>query len=298
MLIKHSFQTMGTIIGKLTIFTYSVFLLVSNPVKTIAQRGFLHASLVQDKDALKYISVATGIRGNEKKAANILVYALKDSGMWTGKFYALYPMFGVSPTTCKFNLIDPRDADAAYRLVFTGTPLFNGNGVTWNAVNTYADTKFQFTSGNISSSHLSYYTSTNDQVSGEVVMGALTSTPTTYAEQLCIRRTSDVSFGTLGASTSTAVTNTSSIGWTIITRSSTTDLEQYLNGTNQSTVTTSTTTNVSGFNIFLGGRNSNGTYSSGTDKVCTIATIGVGLTATEITKTYKIFNYINTILSR
>jgi hypothetical protein len=62
----------------------------------------------------------------------------------------------------KYNLKDPRDLDAAFRLVFNGGWTHSSTGATPNGTNGYADTLLiPSTSLSISSSHLSVYSRTN-----------------------------------------------------------------------------------------------------------------------------------------
>ncbi len=57
------------------------------------------------------------------------------------KFPAIYPYLGGTSSTNKFNLKDPRDADAAFRLVFSGGFTHSGAGCAGNGTNGYANTK-------------------------------------------------------------------------------------------------------------------------------------------------------------
>lgn len=79
-------------------------------------------------------------------AINRLVKNYKGQGnlnasvdLWTGSL-AIYPFVGGTATTNKFNLKDPRDLDAAFRLGFNGGWTHNANGITGNGVNTAANT--------------------------------------------------------------------------------------------------------------------------------------------------------------
>lgn len=86
--------------------------------------------------------VAAGITDPTQRAAvNALVVSLKAANLWNSLF-AVYPFVGGSAASHKFNLKDPRDADAAYRIVFTGTWTHNANGITGNGADTSGDTKF------------------------------------------------------------------------------------------------------------------------------------------------------------
>jgi hypothetical protein len=111
-----------------------------------------------DPDAGAFIN-ATGIGGIEAEAINNLVNELKVGGVW-GSILALYPYVGGTAQTCKFNLMNPQDTNAAYRLTFAGTWTFDAKGATPNgAAGTYADTYVNpsLTPFSRTSYHLSYY---------------------------------------------------------------------------------------------------------------------------------------------
>lgn len=93
-----------------------------------------------DTDAQAFFTAASITDATQKSAVNQLVLDLKSNSLWT-KFLALYPFVGASASTHKFNLKDPRDLDAAFRLVFSGGITHDANGVTGNGTNGYADTK-------------------------------------------------------------------------------------------------------------------------------------------------------------
>jgi hypothetical protein len=71
---------------------------------------------------------------------------------------AIYPFIGGTSTQHKFNLKDPRDLDAAFRLVFNGGWVHDSNGITGNKTNTFADTKLNYTT--LNSGHQSLYSRT------------------------------------------------------------------------------------------------------------------------------------------
>jgi len=64
---------------------------------------------------------------------------LKSYSLWT-KFSAIYPFVGGTATSHKYNLKDPRDLDAAYRIQFNGGWTHNSDGIRGDGSTGYADT--------------------------------------------------------------------------------------------------------------------------------------------------------------
>lgn len=89
-------------------------------------------------DALAFITAANITDTTQKSAITQLVADLKSANIWT-KMKALYPFVGGTATTHKFNLKDPRDLDAAYRLNFFGGGSHSATGWKPNASNAYAE---------------------------------------------------------------------------------------------------------------------------------------------------------------
>lgn len=110
-----------------------------------------------DADAQAFLT-ATGITdGTITSAINTLVVGLKSNNLWS-KIQAAYPFVGGTATTCKFNLKDPADTNAAFRISFAGTITYNANGITGNGVNGTANTNYiPSTNGNQNSQHLCIY---------------------------------------------------------------------------------------------------------------------------------------------
>ena len=114
-----------------------------------------------DPDAQAFISAANITGSTQQGAINTLVVSLKGYGIWT-KMKALYPFVGGTATQHKFNLKNPLDTDAAFRLVFVGGWTHSTTGALPNGTNAYADTKLN-TLSNLtkSSTHLSTYLRNN-----------------------------------------------------------------------------------------------------------------------------------------
>lgn len=94
---------------------------------------------VLDADAAAFLTAASITDATQSSAVNALALALKAASIWS-KMKAVYPFVGGSAGTHKWNLKDPRDLDAAYRLVFTGTWTHNANGIQGDAATAHANT--------------------------------------------------------------------------------------------------------------------------------------------------------------
>ena len=113
---------------------------------------FVYPSI--DPDCAAFLT-ATGITNPTISGAICtLVTSMKANGTWA-KMNAIYPFVGGTATTHKFNLKNPADTDAAFRLSFSGGWVHSANGILPNGTNTFANT---FYSNNpTASGHLSIY---------------------------------------------------------------------------------------------------------------------------------------------
>jgi hypothetical protein len=116
--------------------------------------------VVSDPDAQAFVSAAELTSQTQANAVNTLVIGMKAQGLWT-KMKAVYPMVGGTASAHKFNLKDPRDLNAAFRLTFSGTWTHSSTGALPNGSNAYADTFLNASTSLTTPSHLSYYTRTN-----------------------------------------------------------------------------------------------------------------------------------------
>lgn len=136
---------------------------------------------VQPDPDVEAFMAATGITdGAIYVAIDLLVRDLKSANLWT-KVRALYPMVGGTANTCKYNLKDPRDLDAAYRLTFVNAPTIDSDGVAWNGVNQYANTHFIPSASGLTNISTAYYSLTNSLTQNRVEIGGRT-TSTPYLE--------------------------------------------------------------------------------------------------------------------
>ena len=87
-------------------------------------------------------------------ALNTLETDLTTYGL-TSKIKALYPMVGGTAAKHKFNFMDSRDLNAAYRITFYGGGTHSSTGYLPNGTNAYGDTNFNQTTNFTSTSNAS-----------------------------------------------------------------------------------------------------------------------------------------------
>jgi len=91
--------------------------------------AFMVATGIPNDGTIYFSATAQEITGSELwDAIEELVLSLKSSSIW-GKCIAIYPLIGGTAFTHKWNLKDPRDIDAAFRLIFTGAITHSGTGM-------------------------------------------------------------------------------------------------------------------------------------------------------------------------
>ena len=94
-----------------------------------------------DADATAFINAAGITDATQQSAIITLVETMKTDNLWD-KMFAVYPFVGGTATSHKYNLVNPADTDAAFRMGFSGTWTHNADGVTGNGSNTYGRTYF------------------------------------------------------------------------------------------------------------------------------------------------------------
>lgn len=247
-----------------------------------------------DPDAQAFITAASITDATQKTAINNLVVSLKGYGIWS-KMKALYPFVGGTASTHKFNLKDPRDLDAAFRLVFNGGWTHSSTGATPNGTNGYADTFLKpATLLTTSSGHFSKYNRTNDLVSSKVD-GVFDGNLNLFFQQ----NFSAGFFGIGDTSSLASYTPTDTRGLFVTTRNSINSLKVFRNST-QVAINTSTNTGLPNYNITIGARyngvlNSYQLYNS---YQCAFASIGDGLSDTEAANFYTAVQAFQVTLNR
>jgi hypothetical protein len=270
----------------------------------LASHGIIASSGVSqfDADALSFITAASISDSTQQIAINSLVTDLKTYNIWT-KIKALYPFVGGTASSHKWNLKDPRDLDAAFRLQFLNGWTHNNTGAVPNGIDAYAKTFLIPSTAMLMSdfSHLSYYSNSNTQKAFEYVMGG---GDVSRSLGLIGRRDTNLQYYISTNSTSAyqVASNTSATsgnGFLIGTQLAST-IKLFRNNVLQASNTTvSLPLYPSPKQVYIGCVNDNDTSAIGfTDKICSFSSIGDGLTDTEASNFYTAVQAFNTTLNR
>lgn len=253
-----------------------------------------------DPDAQAFIT-ATGISGTNATATNKLVVDLKAANIWS-KIKCAYPCVGGTATTHKFNLKDPRDLDAASRLIFAGGVTHSSTGVLFGGVNGWADT-FMNMSTNFTAYDIHLSANINSDFVGTLAQGHIGSNAgATSCNRLgAVSSIAETSlFGGTNVATygvQTTVTSTTHKGFWCGSRLSNTSFN-LINPTG--TITANTTNGAStqpNLTIGLGcRRGTTNDFYSGFGY--SFFSAGLGLTTTELTAFKTAVNNFNTTLGR
>ena len=252
-----------------------------------------------DPDALAFLTAAGITDATITAAIDTLVLDLKGYGIWT-KMKAIYPFVGGTATTHKYNLKDPVDSDAAFRIQFNGGWVHNANGIATNGFNTFADTKLNpFVSLGINDGHISIYNRTTlNPISGNYSdIRAFESSPNRWTWISIL--TSGVQYYTIGSGAS-GISPTSTIGHFLASRNNSNSVQKgFRNGAITMNVSSSFISHPN-YNIYIGAANNQGSASEyqrgGTNYA--FASIGDGLTDTEAANYYTAVQAFQTTLGR
>ena len=255
----------------------------------------IYPPTVSDTNAQAFLNAASITNLTQANAINTLVTELKSAGVWT-KMKAIYPFVGGTAESHKWNLKDPRDLDAAYRLVFNGGWTHSSTGILPNGTNAYADTKLipsQQYSTNSSVSFGVY--SRNDKLENSTELNAYSGASQNMGMEP--RWTDGKFYGYAwqdGIGTTSVTLNSGSLGLLSVTRQSSNTLKTFRNniliGNQTSTVSGTLPTNS--VRLSMGGVAG---YSS---REKAFAYIGDGISDNEISLLSTAIQRFQTSLSR
>lgn len=244
------------------------------------------SAVVYDTDAQAYFTANTAITSDaDKNAINDFYLGLKSDNIYT-KITAMYLPLWSSSTNNKWNLKNPLDTNAAYRLTFSTGWTHSSSGMT--PTNAFANTFYTpSVNGQLNSAHLSFYSRTDSNLN-QIDIGSQTAS--NY--QILQLRVSNLYYALINQSGLTSGANLSSTGFYVGNRQLSNDIDLWKNGTKVTNGTTASGTRPTN-SIYIGANNtgSAGTFST---KQCSFATIGDGMTDTEATNFYTRVNTLMT----
>ncbi len=252
-----------------------------------------------DADAQAFFTAAAITNATQKTAVNDLVVALKGYGVWANVL-ALYPMVGGSASSHKYNLKDPRDLDAAFRLSFVGGWTHDSNGATGDGSTGYADTFFNpyavhGASTNVDNKHLSYYSRT--AAATQCLMGKQSSVS---SDRLIPSLYGNTDWSALSFhNTNNSYSPSDYKKFFLINRNNTSDFKNYVNGAEAFTTAQSALAhpnNTIYINALANTDFQVANYHSPSN--CALASIGLGLSPTQVANYYTAVQAYQTALGR
>jgi hypothetical protein len=272
-------------------------------------KNIVAASVVFDTDAQAFITAAGITDPTQQTAINTLVVGMKADNIWT-KMKAIYPFVGGTSTSHKYNLKDPRDLDAAFRLSFNGGWTHSSTGATPNGVNAYADT-FLIPSTYLDYAAVGYYSRTSTAENGindanGIVIGVRSDNGATVNNTLNLRvksnpsNNNDYFYSRTGVSTRTSSrkVDASGIGFFIGTHNSGIGVTLYRNAVDMNPTYFDFARSTPNLSIYIGSLNNKGTASEFSLKESAFAFISDSLTSTEVTNITNRVQTYQTTLSR
>lgn len=253
---------------------------------------------VTDADADAFIAAAGITDTTQKSAIQTLVVDLKAASLWS-KLIAIYPIVGGTASTHKWNLKDPRDLDAAFRIVWEGSITHSATGAKGNggAGNTFVLPQDLA----LNSASLWYYSTENITGTGDIEMG-LNSGGNTYLH-MALDYNGSSGYSGVNSSESAITRVTPSNVFMGVNRIVSNEFKAFVNGSVHQTVSTASgALNTTGQNItILSGRWADGVLTSlaaPSPRECAFAAIGDGLTDTEAADLHTAVTTYQTTLGR
>jgi len=259
----------------------------------------------EDLDAQAFVVSAGLTNATQITAVDTLVTTLKTVGIWT-KMRAIYPFVGGTAYSHKFNLKDPRDLDAAFRLTFSGGWTHSSTGALPNGTTGYADTKLVPSSALTNySSHLSFYSRTNRGSSRQAASIGSYLSPNEISLRFNFTAAGSLNNSSMSAQydgygLDFATYTTSTTNYFLIGNRTANNINKvYENGVLKSTNTTTTTKVLPSARVLIGALSDGNTNVIWYDNLeSSFASIGAGLTDAEALVFYNAVQAFQTSLGR
>lgn len=279
------------------------------PISFLQRKKVSGVVVPLDPDAVAFLNAAGITDPTITNAINTFVLSLKSANLWT-KMFAIYPFVGGTANTHKYNLRNPQDTNAAFRLLYTtlsgGTTTHDSFGYEVknqqivNGPGAYANTNLTpslvATQNN---EHMSMYINSNyTQTSDDPVQIGSFSTGTRMS--LMVARSKDTGnlnrfLARMNGTIIAGSTSTTSAGYFIATNNGGT-VSLYRNGSSDGSGASTGT--LPAVPIWIGALNiSNAAYGATWTRFATV-TYGQGLNATDASNLYNSVQTLNTTLGR
>lgn len=265
-------------------------------------RGYLFPTYTADVDSNAF----NAVNATNPTAIINLIGGLKQYSLYA-KIKTAYPMLGDTATLHQYNLVNPVDSDAAFRLHFVADHAANHtfNGYAPNGIDQYADTHLNpSTQLTLYSVSLGYYSRTNVSEAG-IDMGAYHALGTTNPCCMLRVRYTDgkgrmyAYNGFSAADAALTAVISDSRRFTMGSRTANNVNKAFINGVQSGLTVTAVALNVTAnFTIYIGANNADGTAASFTAKECAFAIIADGYTVIEAHNLNRVIHYFQKTLSR
>lgn len=242
-----------------------------------------------DVDAQAYFTANTAITSAaDKDEINAFFVGLKADGIYT-KMRAMYLLIWSSAASNKWNIKNPVDTDAAFRMAFSGGWTHASNGITGNGTNSFGNTFFNGATQSLSrdSFNIGFYSNTNNNsgIDCGADVGAYF--------YFCSRSVVIGNISRFFTATPLDSLDPDTLGYYLATQQNSTSKKIFKNNVTLATSTAIASNGFANLNIFLGALNRSGA-SFITAKRYTFFHIGDGLTDIDATNLY---NRVQTLMT-
>jgi hypothetical protein len=170
------FRSGDTIKFRPAFFANEEFVIHAYPDSNWTTDNLVDPSSGYDADAVTYFNAISGAGGSlttgQKDAVNAFILGEKADGLFPSYYDGMYITCLGSAAAIKFNVVDPVDADASYRLTFNNGATYASTGVSANGTNQTISTHFIPGAGGVkmgvNDSHVAVYQRTSTGVDNPV----------------------------------------------------------------------------------------------------------------------------------
>jgi hypothetical protein len=263
---------------------------------------------VFDVDANAFINAVGSLNGAQENAIQYLTVSLKEFNLWN-KMTAIYPIIGGTATSHGYNLKDPRNLDAAFRISFLGGGwTHSSTGAKGNGTSAYGNT-FLTASTRLANNnnHLSYYSRTQLQEASNIELGTASGAGAALIMSMALPRATTNTATYAANNNATGVSAqltgiTITTGYFIGSRTASTigSAALYINGVLSATSKSANTGTLPIRTFYLNALNNDAfaTTPLHSSKECAFATIGSGLTVSDASNLYRIVEDYQSLLNR